>query len=61
MTLRPHIAIFKVFQSLRGHIKSVFRVTGLNILGKVGTHVFSDFFNSMHFEMHKVTFFFDIF
>ena len=39
---------------------SVFRVTGLKILGRVGTHIFFNYFffwkknNFMHFERHEV-------
>ena len=38
---------------------SVFRETGLKILGRVGTHFFSGkkIYNFMHFEMHKMIFF----
>ena len=42
---------------------NVFRVTGLKILGRVGTHIFFIIFFSgkkndfMHFKMHKVIFF----
>ena len=31
---------------------SVFRVTGLKILGRVGTHIFFLIYNFMHFEKH---------
>ena len=58
-----HFSISSVclrFQQFRPNEKkiSVFRVTGLNILGRVGTHIFFKYFFSgknilfMHFERH---------
>ena len=49
------VEIFNIMLGPNKKIISVFRVTGLTILGRVGTHVFfslEKIYNVMHFERH---------